>query len=292
MNPSAVAQGKLVAISDLIRLPKQYGTLLVLWPCLWSLFIASGGRPSLKLLVIFTLGAFIMRSAGCVVNDVADRGFDGRVIRTMSRPLASGRLNVREALFVFAALLSLAFVLVLFLNGLTILLSFVALSLAVLYPFVKRYSHWPQAVLGMAFGWGAIMAWTAVNGSLHIVAVLIFLANILWAMAYDTIYALMDIDDDRRIGVKSLAILFNGRVYAALRVLYLASCVLLAIAGIVAGLGLVFYVGVLAALVFFQIIVSRVRSGRASSMTGFLANAVVGGWILAAIVIDLNIGRL
>lgn len=289
MNSSAVAQGKLSAISDLIRLPKQYGTLLVLWPTLWSLFIAAGGRPSLELLVIFTLGAFIMRSAGCAINDVADRGFDGLVKRTMSRPLASGRLSVREALFVFAALVSLAFVLVLFLNTLTILLAIVAVGLASLYPFVKRYSHWPQAALGMAFGWGAVMAWTAVNNSFHIAAVLIFFANIFWSMAYDTIYALMDIDDDRRIGVKSLAIFFGSRVHAALRLFYLASCVLLAIAGIAVGLGFVFYAGVLAAFVFFQIIVSRVRSGEETAMNGFLSNVVVGGWILAVVVIDLNL---
>ncbi len=289
MNPSAVAQDKLNAISDLMRLPKQCGTLLVLWPALWSLFIAAAGRPSLKLFVIFTLGAFIMRSAGCVVNDIADRGFDGRVKRTMSRPLPSGRLNVKEALIVSAALVSMAFVLVLFLNGLTILLSFVAVGLAVLYPFVKRYSHWPQAVLGMAFGWGAIMAWTAVNGSLHVAALLIFLANVFWSMAYDTIYALNDIDDDKRIGVKSLAIFFGSRVYAALRILYASSCVLLALAGFAVGLGLVFYLGVLAAFVFFQIIVSRVRSGAQSAMNGFLANAVVGGWILVAVIIDLNL---
>ncbi|MBI5236754.1 MAG: 4-hydroxybenzoate octaprenyltransferase [Deltaproteobacteria bacterium] len=289
MNAAALTQDKLAAISDLIRLPKQYGTLLVLWPTLWSLFIAADGRPSLELIVIFTLGAFIMRSAGCVVNDMADRGFDGRVKRTMSRPLASGRLSVKEALIVFAGLISLAFVLVLFLNLLTILLSFVAVGLAVLYPFVKRYSHWPQAVLGMAFGWGAIMAWTAVNGSLHIAAVLIFIANIAWSMAYDTIYALMDIDDDRRIGVKSLALFFGSGVHTALRVLYASSCALLALAGLAVDLGLVFYVGVLVAFVLFQIIVSRVRSGALSAMNGFLSNAVVGGWILVAVIIDLNL---
>ncbi|MFQ5464411.1 MAG: UbiA family prenyltransferase, partial [Thermodesulfobacteriota bacterium] len=203
---------KLTAISDLIRLPKQYGTLLLLWPTMWSLVIASGGRPSFRHLVVFTVGTFLMRSAGCAINDIADRNFDGFVERTRTRPLASGRLNVREALFVFAVLGLGAFVLVLQLNRLTIVLSFVGIALAAIYPFMKRVSHLPQAFLGAAFGWGAVMAWSAATGTVGGVAVLIFLANVFWSTAYDTIYALMDVEDDLKIGVKSTAILFGPRV--------------------------------------------------------------------------------
>ncbi len=293
MNTGAAAAKKLTAVSDLIRLDKQQGTLLVLWPTLWSLFIASGGRPTVKLLVIFILGTFLMRSAGCAINDIADRGFDPHVERTRTRPLASGRLSVKEALFVFCSLSALAFVLVLFLNTFTILLSFIGLALAAVYPFVKRVSHLPQAVLGMAFGWGAVMAWGAVYGTVGAVALLIFGANICWSMAYDTIYALMDIDDDIRIGVKSTAILFGRRVYAALVLLYVGFYALLALAGQRAGLGLAYFIGISASLAFLLGVVSFIKKTptRGAAFAGFLANAGVGAVILAAIVIDLNLFR-
>lgn len=288
--PGAITY-KLSAISDLIRLPKQYGTLLLLWPTLWSLFIASGGRPSIKHLAVFMLGTFLMRSAGCAINDIADRNFDGHVERTRTRPLASGRLKVKEALFVFAALVLLAFVLVMLLNPFTVLLSFVGLLLASVYPFVKRFSHLPQAFLGMAFGWGAVMAWSAVHNSIGIVAVLIFAANISWSMAYDTIYALMDKEDDLRIGVKSTAILFGDRVYLILKALYCLAVALLFIAGRLQGLGAAYLIGLGASLAAFIWITELVKRNptRETAFKGFVANAAVGGFILASIIIELNL---
>lgn len=285
---SATAK-KISAVSDLIRLPKQYGTLLVLWPTMWSLFIASGGAPSLKLLVIFVLGTFLMRSAGCAINDIADRGFDPHVRRTSSRPLADGRLNVKEAVFVFIALSTLAFSLALQLNRLTIALSFVGILLASVYPFVKRVSHFPQAFLGAAFGWGAVMSWAASTGTVGLVSILIFIANIFWSMAYDTIYALMDIEDDLRIGVKSTAIYFGKSVYPALHVMYLAFASFMAAAGIFAGLGPVYFIGLILSLFSFFLIVREVRkgTGREAAFNGFLANAAVGAGLLLFIILDL-----
>lgn len=289
MNTNAISVKKLIAVSDLIRLPKQYGTLLVLWPTLWSLFIASNGRPGIKLLTIFILGTFLMRSAGCAINDIADRNFDPFVERTRSRPLADGRLKVNEALFVFAALSTLAFILVLFLNPLTILLSFIGLFLASIYPFVKRVSYFPQAFLGIAFGWGAVMAWSGVRDSLGLIPLLIFTANIFWSTAYDTIYALMDKEDDLKIGVKSTAILFGSSVYTALYLLYILFSILLAIAGRLAGLGIFYYSGIASALVSFLWTVHAVKRNRQAAFTGFLANALIGGLILISIIIDMNL---
>jgi 4-hydroxybenzoate polyprenyltransferase len=291
MSANTLTTQKLLAVSELIRLPKQYGTMLVLWPTLWSLFIASDGSPSAKHLVIFILGTFLMRSAGCAINDIADRDFDPRVERTRTRPLASGRLRVGEAIFVFAALAALAFVLVLFLNTLTILLSVVGILLASIYPFIKRISHLPQVVLGMAFGWGAVMAWSAVTGGLGVMPFLLFTANVFWSTAYDTIYALMDIEDDLKIGVRSTAILFGSRVYGALQLLYAAFAVTLGLAGWYAGLGPLYYAGLILSFVALLLVVRSVKKSpeRETAFRGFLANAAVGGGILVFIIMDLNL---
>jgi len=288
---SAIIAGanKFHAYTELIRLPKQYGTLLVLWPTLWSLFLASKGLPAIKLLIIFIIGTFLMRSAGCVINDIADRKFDPLVERTRLRPLAAGTLSVKEALAAFIVLASLAFILVLFLNRLTIALSFIGIALAVVYPFVKRVSHLPQTVLGMAFGWGAVMAWSAVNNTVSTPAILIFIANIFWSMAYDTIYALMDIKDDVRIGVKSTAILFGGRVFTALYCLYFAFALVMCAAGLLLGLGPYYYLGIILALVVFLSLVRALKKNPRpeTAFKGFLANAVMGGIILVFIIVDL-----
>ncbi len=282
---------KLTAVSDLIRLPKQYGTLLLLWPTMWSLVIATGGRPAGELVVIFAVGTFLMRSAGCAINDIADRRFDPHVERTKKRPLASGRLRTTEALFVFCLLSLLAFGLVLLLNPLTIVLSLVGIILAATYPFVKRVSHLPQAFLGMAFGWGAVMAWSAATGTVSLAAILIFAANIFFSTAYDTIYALMDIEDDLRIGVKSTAILFGGGVYTILRILYLCFGLLLAGAGWASGAGAVHYAGIALVTAALLVVVSGIRKNptHETAFRAFLANAVAGGVILAVIIIDTNI---
>ncbi len=286
MSTDAIATKKLAAVSDLIRLSRQYGTLLLLWPALWSLFMASGGRPSARLLVIFILGAFLMRSAGCAINDIADRRIDALVERTRSRPLASNRLGVGTALMVFLALLALAFALALFLNTLTILLSLVALVLVGVYPFVKRVSHLPQAFLGIAFGWGAVMAWSAVNNTVALAAVVIFVANIFWSTAYDTIYALQDIDDDKKAGVKSTAILFGDRVFIAVALLYAAFGILLALAGWLLQMGPVYFLTLAVSIAAFLWTLGRVKADPGQAFRAFLANAAIGGLILAGIIID------
>ncbi|HSG06686.1 MAG TPA: 4-hydroxybenzoate octaprenyltransferase, partial [Nitrospiria bacterium] len=213
-------RSKISAVMDLIRLPKQYGTLLLMMPTLWALFLAAEGTPPLSLVLIFIAGCFIMRSAGCVINDIADRNFDGHVERTRSRPIPSGRLTTGEALVVFAVLLVMALILVSQLNPLTRALSIGGALLATLYPFSKRFTHFPQVVMGATFGWGSIMAWTAVRGSVDLPVFLIFFANLFWATAYDTIYAIMDRDDDLRIGVKSTAIFFGPNTWIGVSFLF------------------------------------------------------------------------
>lgn len=200
---------KWTAVAALIRLEKQYGTLLLFFPTLWSLMIASEGRPSLKHLVLFILGSFFMRSAGCVINDMADHRFDAQVARTQERPLAAKQLSLWEALVVLAILLTCSLAVVLFLNRFTLFLSFAALFFAFIYPFAKRVTYLPQIVLGIAFSWGILLAWAAVRNNLSLTPFLILLANLCWTTGYDTIYALMDREDDVKIGVKSTAILFG-----------------------------------------------------------------------------------
>jgi 4-hydroxybenzoate polyprenyltransferase len=282
--------GKLSAIAGLIRLPRQQGTLLLLWPTLWSLFLASKGAPEARLVVIFSLGAFLMRSAGCAINDIADRDFDRGVERTRSRPIPAGSLSVKEAFTVFIMLSALAFSLVLFLNALTIILSFVGLLLAAAYPLVKRVSRLPQAFLGMAFGWGAVMAWSATTGEIGETALIIFAANIFWSMAYDTIYALMDREDDIRVGVGSTAILFGGRVRLALVLLYAGFVAALLGTGYAAGLGAAYYCGVgVSAALFFRLAASLGKEpAREAAYRAFTANSAIGALILASIVVDLR----
>ena len=194
---------------QLMRMDKPIGTLLLLWPTYWALWVANDGIPSWENLIIFSLGVFIMRSAGCVINDFADRKFDGAVKRTASRPLAIGAVTTGEALSLFALLIVFAFGLVLLLNWQTIVLSFAALALAASYPFMKRYTHLPQVVLGAAFSWAIPMAFMATNQTVPLVAWGLFAANLIWTVAYDTMYAMVDRDDDLKLGVKSTAVLFG-----------------------------------------------------------------------------------
>ncbi len=290
MNSAAIAM-KLNAVSDLIRLPKQYGTLLLMCPTLWALFLASGGRPSAKHLAVFILGTFLMRSAGCAINDIADRNFDRHVERTKSRPLASGRLSVGEATAVFIVLSLFAFALVLMLNRLTVMLSFAGVVLATAYPFIKRFSNMPQVFLGMAFGWGAVMAWAAVKNSLGLTPFLVFLANIFWSTAYDTVYALMDKEDDLRIGVKSTAIFFGDYVFSAVTVLYVLFALTLGIVGWTMRLGIVYFIGVAAGLAASLFLVKGLKREltRERAFKAFVANVYVGLLILASIYLDLNL---
>lgn len=209
----------------LMRLDKPIGIYLLLWPTYWALWIASDGPPSLFLWLVFTLGVIIMRSAGCVINDFADRHVDGKVKRTHQRPLANGSVSEKEALALFAVLIFCAFLLVLTLSRFTVFLSIGAIALAIIYPFLKRYTHLPQVCLGMAFSWGMIMAFGEAYGRIPLTAWLLFLANICWTVAYDTMYAMVDRDDDVKIGVKSTAILFgqfDKKIIGFLQVITLA----------------------------------------------------------------------
>ncbi|MGB1199304.1 MAG: 4-hydroxybenzoate octaprenyltransferase [Thalassotalea sp.] len=213
------------AIKQITRLDKPIGIYLLLWPTLWALWIAADGFPSLHLLAVFTLGVVIMRSAGCVINDYADRKVDGEVKRTENRPLVSGLMTNEQALSLFGFLIGSAFALVITLSWYSIYLSGVALALAASYPFMKRYTHLPQVVLGAAFSWGMIMAFAENMGEIPVEAWLLFTANLVWTVAYDTMYAMVDRDDDLRIGVKSTAILFgkhDKRIVGLLQLLTLA----------------------------------------------------------------------
>ena len=197
------------AVKLITRMDKPIGTYLLLWPTLWALWVACDGIPPLQLLAVFSLGVFVMRSAGCVINDIADRKVDGKVKRTQARPLVSGMMTTQEAINLFGFLIGCAFVLVISLSSYTIMLSVVALALASCYPFMKRYTHFPQVVLGAAFSWGMIMAFAEAQGRIPLVAWMLFGANVIWTIAYDTMYAMVDRDDDVKIGVKSTAILFG-----------------------------------------------------------------------------------
>ena len=209
---------------QLMRFDRPIGTLLLLWPTLWGLWWAAEGVPRADLLIIFTLGVVLMRAAGCVINDFADRKVDGHVQRTKGRPIATGRVQPREALFLFAALILLSFVLVLFTNTLTIILSFGAVALAACYPIMKRYTHVPQVVLGAAFSWSIPMAFAAQTGEINPHSWLIYTAVVVWTVVYDTFYAMVDREDDLKIGVKSTAILFAEQdrvITASLQVIVL-----------------------------------------------------------------------
>jgi len=277
---------KLSAYICLMRADRPIGTWLLLWPTLWALWIASDGLPSLKLLLIFTLGVFLTRSAGCVINDYADRHIDGHVKRTALRPLATGQVSPREALLLFAGLMLLAFVLVLFTNTLTLLMSLVGLALAFTYPFMKRYTHWPQVVLGAAFGWAIPMAFTAAGESLPLAAWLLYLAKILWTVAYDTQYAMVDRDDDLKIGVKSTAILFGSADRLIIGLLQLAALVMLILTGLHLDMSLWFYTGLVAAAGFFvyQQYLIRHRE-RDHCFTAFLNNHLAELAVLIGIVL-------
>lgn len=233
----------------LARFDKPIGILILLWPALWALWIASDGRPDLFVLFIICSGVVLMRAAGCVINDYADRGFDPHVERTKQRPIAAGRVSPKEALILFVVLCLIAFVLVLQLNFMTIILSFVAAFLAASYPFMKRYTQLPQAYLGIAFGFAVPMSFSAQIDSIPAVAWVMYLAVILWALVYDTMYAMVDKEDDLKIGVKSTAILFGDKEREIMAVLQLIIIALLTTIGQMKQLGLFYYCGVTAAFI-------------------------------------------
>ena len=232
---------RLACYASLVRLNRPIGILLLLWPALWALWIAGEGRPRWDVTLIFMLGVALMRSAGCAINDYADRQFDGQVARTRLRPLAVGLIQPKEALGVFVVLSLMAFGLVLLLNWQTVAMSFLAVILAAVYPFMKRYTHLPQVVLGVAFGWAVPMAFMALTERVPPVAWLLFVAAVIWALIYDTEYAMVDREDDLKIGVKSTAILFGRHDRLVIGVLQLVMLALLLLVGVRVGLGLYYY---------------------------------------------------
>jgi 4-hydroxybenzoate polyprenyltransferase len=275
----------------LMRLHRPIGIWLLLWPTLWALWIAADGRPDETVFVILVLGTIVVRSAGCVINDYADRKIDPLVARTADRPLATGAVAPVEALLLFGALMLIALGLVLTLNRLTILFAVVGAVVTVVYPFTKRFLSAPQFVLGIAFSWGVPMAFAATSGSVPRVGWLLFLATVIWVIVYDTQYAMTDRNDDRKIGVKSTAILFGDldRLFiAGLQLLLIGSLVLV---GRNAELGAWYYVGVAAAAVHsaYQAYLIRDRDD-VLSFRAFLNNAWLGGAVFAGIVLDYTFG--
>ena len=261
----------------LMRIDKPIGTLLLLWPTYWALWLANTGMASLTHFIVFTLGVVVMRSAGCVINDFADRKIDGAVKRTAQRPLAAGVITSNEAITLFALLVGIAFLLVLMLGVNTILLSFGALALAFCYPFMKRYTHLPQVVLGAAFGWAIPMVYMASINTVPLQAWLLFVANICWTVAYDTMYAMVDRDDDLKIGVKSTAILFGKFDRLIILLLNSLFILILAVIGFTSALSITFWVGLSAAIVLliYQQILIQQRQ-RTACFKAFLNNNYVG----------------
>lgn len=285
---NSLQMSKWQAYCRLMRIDKPIGTLLLLWPTGWALWLSGRSLPPLDVLVVFVLGVFVMRAAGCVINDFADRHIDGHVKRTRERPLASGAVSVKEAKILFAAMVISAFLLVLTMNSLTIWLSFGGLALASLYPFMKRYTHLPQVVLGAAFGWAIPMAWAAVSDTLPLVCWLLFFANICWTVAYDTLYAMVDRDDDLKIGVKSTAILFGRYDKLIVCLLQIATLLLLVTVGVKMQLNAFYYTGLLVAAALF-IYQQKCIAGRdrQACFLAFLNNNYVGLAIFAGIVAAL-----
>ncbi|NCA70948.1 MAG: 4-hydroxybenzoate octaprenyltransferase [Sphingobacteriia bacterium] len=281
------------AYALLVRLHRPIGIFLLMWPALWALWLAGGGQPPWSIVVIFVLGVVLMRSAGCAVNDFADRGFDGHVTRTRDRPLATGAVSPQEALAVFGVLCVLALGLALFLNWQTIALSVVAFVLTIVYPFMKRFTHIPQVFLGAAFGWAIPMAFMAVTESIPPYAWLLFAATLVWALIYDTQYAMVDRADDLRIGIKSTAILFGERdrlVIALLQILMLGMLIWI---GFLAERGLFFHLGLLVAtvLALYQQWLIRERAP-VLCFKAFLNNNYFGMAIFCGLVLDYALAPL
>lgn len=269
---------------QLMRLDKPIGIFLLLWPTLWALWIAGEGHPDGSVVFIFCTGVVLMRSAGCVVNDIADRKFDGHVERTKNRPLATGKIRVHEALVLFGLLMGLAFFLVLFTNLFTIFLSFGAAALAATYPLMKRYTFFPQVVLGAAFAWSIPMSFSAQTNGLPPVVWLIYVATLLWTVAYDTMYAMVDREDDVKIGVKSTAILFGQADTAIIAALQVLTVILLWFAGMSVDMGIFYYLGVLGAATLFVYQQRLLKTGEPSNyFAAFLNNNWVGVSVFAGI---------
>ncbi|WP_018152406.1 4-hydroxybenzoate octaprenyltransferase [Leeia oryzae] len=285
---SANLLNKLDAYARLVRLDKPIGSLLLLWPTLWALWLAGQGRPDPWIVIIFVCGTVLMRSAGCAINDWADRDFDGHVERTARRPLVSGEVTPNEALLVAAALALVSLLIALPLNRLALQMTIPAAILAGTYPFFKRFFAIPQAYLGIAFGFGIPMSYAALTGSIPAVAWWMLAANILWTVAYDTEYAMVDRNDDIRIGIKTSALTFGRHDVLAVMLCYALALSILAVIGRYYHLGLPYFAGLLVAvgIAFYHYILIRTRE-RARCFKAFLHNNWLGFAIFTGLVIDL-----
>lgn len=277
---------KLKQYAHLARLDKPIGMLLLLWPTLWALWIAGQGRPNLKVAFIFIIGTFLMRSAGCVINDYADRHIDGEVARTKDRPLVKAQVTPREALGLFVILVLLAFTLVLILHSILVLkLAILAILITIIYPFSKRYFQAPQLILGIAFAWGIPMAFAAQSEQLSMLSWALFMATMLWVIAYDTVYAMVDRDDDRRLGVRSTAILFGDYDVWIITGLQLGSLIILCVLGWVLKLSQVYYLFLLVAGVLAIYQYTLIKNRQASRcFKAFLSNNWFGLVIFLGVV--------
>ncbi|MEM7083393.1 MAG: 4-hydroxybenzoate octaprenyltransferase [Pseudomonadota bacterium] len=281
---------KLLAYSQLMRIERPIGVLLLLYPTLWALWMSSGGRPSSDVFAVFVLGVMVMRAAGCVINDFADRKVDGDVSRTKTRPLAENRVSPREALGLFLVLMGVALALVLWLNPALLWLAVVGALLASVYPFTKRFTHLPQLFLGAAFGWAVPLAYAAHYQALAADCWWLFAATVCWAAAYDTAYAMVDREDDLKIGVKSTAILFGRFDRLAIFLFHCATLLALCTAGVLNGLGGWYKLGLFSAfsLILYQQWLIRKREPK-KCFDAFLNNNWVGAAVLFGLVLDYNL---
>jgi 4-hydroxybenzoate polyprenyltransferase len=281
---------RLISYAYLIRLDKPIGTLLLLWPTLWALWLASSGVPDLKILLIFVAGTFLMRSAGCAMNDYADRNFDRHVLRTQGRPVTSGKISGKEALLVAAILALLSFALIQPLNTYTKILSFFALAVAFIYPFTKRFFAMPQAVLGIAFGFGIPMAYAALLNNIPLEAWILFVGNIFWAIAYDTAYAMVDREDDLRLGLRTSAITFGQYDVTAIAVSYTLLFISQIWVAQLANLSNYFLVGwfmALACAIYHLKLISTRK--REECFAAFRHNNWLGGFLFLGIMLGLSL---
>jgi 4-hydroxybenzoate polyprenyltransferase len=291
MTPNALPEplrNRLTDYARLLRLDRPIGSLLLLWPTYWALWLAADGHPDLINLVVFTLGVFFMRAAGCAINDFADREWDRYVERTKDRPLTAGRIQSWEAVALFAGLSLISFLMVVLLtNALTLYLSFGGVLLAFIYPFMKRYTHLPQLFLGAAFSWAIPMAWAAQANELSPLTWLLFTANVLWTVVYDTFYAMVDRDDDLKVGIKSTAILFGDADRTIIGLLQAMVVLILVLVGSQAERGTFYYLGVvaMATLFVYQHYLARERS-RQGCFQAFLNNNWAGFAVFAGLLLD------
>ncbi len=278
---------RLSLYEKLMRLDRPVGILLLLWPALWALWLATSGRPDLMLVWVFVLGAVLMRSAGCIVNDIADRDFDRHVARTRDRPITAGQVGVKEALVLAGVLTLLAGGLVLLLNPLTLWMSLLALVFAFTYPFTKRFFAVPQAYLGIAFGFGIPMAYAAATGTVPVIAWVMMLANVFWAIAYDTAYAMVDREDDLKIGIKTSAITFGRFDVVGIAVAHGAFLLTMIVVGVMTGRGGVYFgaLVVCALLARHQVALCATREPQ-QCFKAFMNNTTVGGVVFLGILMD------